>query len=119
MAMLEGVWLFNIIMLVVLLIMVVSLTMLELSPSRAGVKGWERFAIYGVSSFIIIGAVMVSYIVFLALVWGDYGPIYNWFLPLKDQEFDLAQGFFTVLVGAAAGVFTAMFAYLRFRGGRS
>lgn len=110
----EGIWLFNVVILVVLLIMVMSFAWFQLSPKRVGSSG-GRYVTFSVMSFIAIGTLLCAYVIFLALTWGEAGPAYNWPVFIKDTEYDLANGFFTVLVGAAAGIFTTLFAFLKFK----
>lgn len=110
----ESIWLFNAVVLVGLLFLTVIFTWVHVTPAKPA-RAVHRYMVFGVTSFIAIGMMLIAYIVFLAIVWGEAGAAYNWPFIIKGMEFDLANGFFTVLVGGAAGLFTTLFAYLRFK----
>jgi hypothetical protein len=110
----ESIWLFNAVVLVSLLLLTIIFTWIHVSPAKPA-KASQRYITFGVTSFIAVGALLISYVVFLAVVWGETGAAYHWPIFIRDTEYDLANGFFTVLVGAAAGLFATLFAYLRFK----
>lgn len=111
-----SIWLFNAFVLVLLMIMVLTFTYFQASKGRS----WQiqtRYYTFGVLSFILIGTLLAAYVVYLSIIWSvDYVHV-PWLLPIRDDSYDLMNGFFTVLVGAAAGIFVSMFAYLKHREG--
>jgi hypothetical protein len=75
-----------------------------------GWPGKTRYAMFGVFSFVMIGIIFMGYVGWLYVKTGlDWQFIVN----IGQQEFDLANGFFTVLVGAFVGLSLGLFALLK------
>lgn len=107
----NSVFLFNVIALFVVAIMAMVYTYSQMGD-RTGWRGPTRYALFGVFSFVLIGFAFVAYIVWLYL--GEYSFIVQ--LPIGMQNtFDLANGFFTVIVGCAIGIFITLFAVLKYK----
>jgi hypothetical protein len=77
---------------------------------KFGIPGKTRFAMYGVFSFVMIGMIFMSY---LGWLYFTAGPDWSYYIPIGQQEFDLSNGFFTVLVGAFVGMSLGLFALLK------
>ena len=106
-----GFWIISIWFMLALSIMAVGYTIMR-SGRMYGSVGQLRYATFGVMSFIFIGILVMSYIAFLYIMEG-----LSWSYPIVigQHEFDLANGFWTVFIGASVGVFTGLFALLKKR----
>jgi hypothetical protein len=109
MALEESFWIINISLLVILLMMSLGYTIAQRGQMH-GFPGKVRFATFGVMSFVLIGILFISYITFLFLAEG-----LSWTYPIiiGPREYDLANGFWTVVVGVATGIFLGIFALLK------
>jgi hypothetical protein len=89
--------------------MALGYTFTQAGPS-VGWPGKTKYAMYGVFSFVMIGVIFMSYMVWLYISTGlDFSYIFT----IRDREFDLANGFFTVLVGTFVGLSLGLFALLK------
>ena len=104
-------WVLNIFLLVSLLVITVGYTVAQRGQTH-GFPGKLRFTTFSVASFMMVGMLLVGYITFLFLMESS-----GWTYPitLGPNEYDLANGLWTVLVGAAAGLFLGTLALLKKR----
>jgi hypothetical protein len=102
-------WVINIFVVIVLFIISIGYTVAQRGQMH-GFPGKVRFSTFGVLSFILIGVLFMSYLSFLFLVEGV-----DWTYPfvIGPNEYDLANGFWTVLIGASMGLFLGIFALLK------
>jgi uncharacterized membrane protein len=103
-----SIFLFDFIILVFLTILIMYYTIHQ-TGATAGKKAIERYAIFGVMSFIFIGFAILGYIIFL------FTANYNFIWTFRTFEFDLAHGFLTAIVGTGLGIFLVLLAVLRHR----
>lgn len=109
MALEYNLWVVTILLLIYLMLLSLGYTYAQKGQTY-GFPGSLRYATFGVVSFIMIGILFLSYIIFLFLVEG-----LDWTYPyiIGSREFDLANGFWTVLVGVLTGIFLGIFALLK------
>jgi len=98
----------NVFLLVILCVITVGYTIVQRGQTHGWV-GFFRYGTFGVASFIIVGMLTVGYIVWLYLSMG----VFTWIQPVGQQEFELANGFITVVVGASVGLFLGILAYIK------
>lgn len=105
----ESFWVINVFLMLILFIMSLVYTVAQKGQMH-GFPGRVRYATFAVSSFVLIGVLFLSYISFLFLMEG-----LSWTYPIVigPRTYDLANGFWTVLVGVATGIFLGIFALLK------
>lgn len=104
-------WVLNIFLLISLLAITIGYTVAQRGQTH-GFPGKLRFTTFSVASFMMVGMLLVGYITFLFLMESG-----DWTYPITvgPNEYDLANGFWTVLVGALAGLFLGTLALLKKR----
>jgi len=99
----------NAFLIVIVLGMVILYTFTQTGQGY-GWPGKTRYAMYGVFSFVMIGMIALGYIAWLYIAMGqDFGYIFT----IRESEYDLGNGFFTVLIGAFVGISLGLFALLK------
>lgn len=98
----------NVFLLIILFTITVGYTVTQRGQAHGWV-GFFRYGTFGVASFIIVGMLAIGYLVWLYMSMG----VFTWIQPIGQQEFELANGFITVLVGASLGLFLGILAYLK------
>lgn len=102
-------WAISVFLMIVIFLMSLGYTYVQ-KGQMYGFPGKIRFATYGVASFVFIGILFISYIAYLFI---QEGVAWTYPFVIGYREFDLANGFWTVLVGAAVGIFLGIFALLK------
>jgi len=104
-----GFWALNVFLIIILFVITVGYTIAQRGQTH-GFPGKLRFTTFSVVSFMLIGMLFLGYITFLFLA--ENGA---WTLPVMigPNEYDLANGFVTVVVGAATGLFLGTLALLK------
>lgn len=98
----------NIALLICLFTITVGYTLVRRGQTHGWV-GFFRYGMFGVASFIFAGMLIIGYLVWLYMSMG----VFTWIQPIGEQEFELANGFITVLVGASVGLFLGILAYIK------
>ena len=98
----------NIFLLIVLFTITVGYTVTQRGQTH-GWTGFFRYGMFGVVSFMVVGMLVVGYLVWLYVSMG----VFTWVQPIGQQEFELANGFITVVVGASVGLFLGILAYIK------
>lgn len=107
---LEGAyWVISVFLMVVLFIMALGYTYAQKGQTH-GFPGKLRFGTFGVMSFVFVGILFISFLSYLFIMEGV-----AWTYPfvINHKEYDLANGFWAVFMGAAMGIFLGIFALLK------
>jgi len=102
-------WIVSVLLMVALFMMALGYTYAQKGQTH-GFPGKMRFTMFGVMSFVFIGILITSYAAFVFLM---EGLAWSYPFTVGYREFDLANGFWSVLVGVAAGVFLGIFGLLK------
>ena len=102
-------WIISVFLMIVVFVMALGYTYAQKGQMH-GFPGKVRFGMFGVMSFVFIGMLFISYIAYLFIM---EGTAYSYIFVIGEHSYDLANGFWTVLIGTSVGIFLGIFALLK------